>query len=158
MTTAGDRWKTLQKAGLGLLLGALLASYASAAELDLRPYRGKVVYLDFWASWCVPCRESFPWMADLVREYGPRDFAVIAVDVDKDRKLADAFLNSTSAILPIVYDERGDLASSYGITGMPSAILIDRAGKIRYRHIGFISKKKDEYEQQVRALLDESPP
>jgi len=155
MDLVGDRRRALWLTVLGFLFGGLLASPTPGAELDLGAYRGKVIYLDFWASWCVPCRESFPWMTDLLREYGSRNFVVIAVNVDKDRRLADLFLNGASASFPIVYDPRGDLASAYQITGMPSAVLIDRAGQVRYRHTGFVSKKKDEYEEHVRALVYE---
>lgn len=158
MDLFGDGWRTLRLTTIGCLFAALIASAAPAAELDLSAYRGKVVYVDFWASWCAPCRESFPWMSDLLREYGPRNFVVIAVNVDKDKRLAETFLNGTMATFPIVYDPRGDFASSYRITGMPSAVLIDRAGRVRYRHTGFTAKKKDEYEEHVRALVDESPP
>ena len=106
---------------------------AHAAGLDLNAYRGKVVYLDFWASWCTPCRQSFPWLGDLVHRYGAKDLVVIGVNVDQNHEFATAFK----------------------VTGMPSAVLLDRAGHVRFQHVGFSEKRKDEYEAHVQSLLGE---
>src|ERR1700682_6052640 len=80
-----------------LLLTMLMSSVVSASELDLSAYRGKVVYIDFWASWCGPCRQSFPWLDNLVHEYASRNFVVIGVNVDRDRERAERFLNAIPA-------------------------------------------------------------
>jgi thiol-disulfide isomerase/thioredoxin len=140
------------------LLAISLGFAATASELDLSPYRGKVVYLDFWASWCAPCRQSFPWMADLQRQYASEDFVVVAVNVDQDRDSADRFLNDVPSNFKIIYDPRGELATTFKVSGMPSAVLIDRTGHVRFQHVGFSSKKKDQYEEQLHALLAESAP
>jgi cytochrome c biogenesis protein CcmG, thiol:disulfide interchange protein DsbE len=142
------------------LLALLLSgnSVVCATGLDLHAYRGKVVYLDFWASWCGPCRESFPWLAGLLRERASQDLVVIGVNVDKDRALAERFLGETPAAFSIVYDPEGELASAYKVAGMPTAILIDRTGAVRYQHTGFSIKKKDEYARQLRTLLGETAP
>jgi cytochrome c biogenesis protein CcmG, thiol:disulfide interchange protein DsbE len=139
-----------------LLLTMLLSSVVSASELDLSAYRGKVVYIDFWASWCGPCRQSFPWLDNLVRAYASRNFVVIGVNVDRDRERAERFLNEIPAEFPIVYDPKGDLATAYKVAGMPSAILIDRAGHVRFQHSGFSEKQKGLYEEQLQTLLAES--
>ncbi len=131
---------------------------ARAATLDLSAYRGKVVYLDFWASWCGPCRESFPWLSALARQFGPGDLVVIGVNVDKDRQRAEHFLDETPAGFPVIYDPDGRLASAYKITGMPSAVLIDRQGHIRFQHVGFSVKQEEPYENDLRTLLDEKAP
>jgi thiol-disulfide isomerase/thioredoxin len=139
----------------GALLGLALCTFARATDIDLSAYRGKVVYLDFWASWCAPCRQSFPWMTDLVRKYGAPNLVVIAVNVDQDRQLAERFLYDNPAIFPIVYDPRGDIATTYKLVGMPSSILIDRTGRVRYRHTGFFLKDRDLYADQLRTLINE---
>ena len=146
----------LSIAGLALLVSALMSSrVAGAAELDLSAYRGKVVYIDFWASWCAPCRESFPWLDELVHQYESKNLVVIGVNVDKDRARAAHFLDQVYAAFPIVYDPLGDIATRFKVTGMPSAVLVDRTGRVRFQHAGFSAKVKDEYEDQLRTLLDE---
>jgi thiol-disulfide isomerase/thioredoxin len=144
------------RAAAGLIaLALLLAGNAGAADLDLSSYRGKVVYLDFWASWCGPCKQSFPWLDSLVRSYGSQNFVVIGVNVDKSRDRAERFLNDFPAVFPIVYDPTGDLATTFKVEGMPSGILIDRTGHVRFQHAGFSDKQKSTYEQQLQSLLAE---
>lgn len=140
------------------IMTALGASSAWSEGLDLDAYRGKVVYLDFWASWCTPCRQSFPWLSGLVQQYRSRNFVVIAVNVDHDRHLAEQFLDATPASFPVIYDPHGDIAESFKIKGMPSAVLIDRAGHPRFLHQGFTTQKEDEYEAHVQTLLSEPTP
>lgn len=139
-----------------VLLTLLLSGAAGATGLDLSAYRGKVVYVDFWASWCGPCRQSFPWLDNLARAYASQNFVVIGVNVDKDRERAERFLNEIPADFPIVYDPKGELATAYKVAGMPSAILIDRAGHVRFQHSGFSEKQKGLYEEQLQSLLAES--
>jgi cytochrome c biogenesis protein CcmG, thiol:disulfide interchange protein DsbE len=141
---------------LGFMLVILLGSGARATDLDLSAYRGKVVYVDFWASWCGPCKQSFPWLDNLAHEYASQNFVVIGINVDKDRERAARFLNDTPADFPIIYDPKGEIATAYKIAGMPSAILIDRAGHIRFQHAGFSEKQKGLYEEQLQILLAET--
>jgi thiol-disulfide isomerase/thioredoxin len=126
-----------------------------ATDIDLKAYKGKVVYLDFWASWCVPCRRSFPWLDGIYREYKARGLVVIGVNVDADHSLAENFLKDTPVGFPIVYDPAGQLAARFKIQGMPSAVLIGRDGKIQFQHIGFTDNKEGEYETHVESLLAE---
>jgi len=151
--------KPIRHSRAALLVCALLSLFgslqAAAADLDLRAYRGKVVYVDFWASWCAPCRQSFPWLDNLVREYGKQDFIVIGINVDKDRNLAEHFLAETPAEFPILYDPKGELATIYKVAGMPSGVLIDRTGHVRFQHAGFSDKQKGLYEEQLQTLLAE---
>lgn len=139
------------------LISAALAAPASAADapLDLSQYRGKVVYLDFWASWCGPCRQSFPFMNALRQKYATQGLAVVAVNVDANRQDANQFLQSTPASFPVVFDSKGSLAEQYNVPGMPTTLLIDRHGKIRDTRIGFRSNEKADYEAEVERLLDE---
>ncbi len=135
----------------------MLGSAAQAGEqLDLKNYRGKVVYLDFWASWCTPCRESFPWMDVVQRTYAQRGLVVIGLNVDQDRKSADQFLKSMKPEFQIAFDPRGVLAESFNVVGMPETFLIDRKGKIRYQHIGFTPEDEPTLDRQVKQLLAEN--
>src|SRR3974390_1288475 len=93
---------------------------ANANELDLAAYKGKVIYLDFWASWCNPCRESFPWLNELQQEYGGKGLVVIGVNVDHDKKLADQFLERYGAQFKVLYDPKGEIAEKYDFKDMPT--------------------------------------
>jgi thiol-disulfide isomerase/thioredoxin len=133
---------------------ALAAPGAQAGmRTILRDLRGRVVYVDFWASWCVPCRESFPWMQALQRRYGRAGLTVVAVDVDRNRNDAQRFLRAFRPDFLVVFDPSGRLARRYRIIGMPTSVLIDRRGRIRFTHVGFFLDRRAEYVHQVRELL-----
>lgn len=130
----------------------------SAASFDLASFKGKVVYLDFWASWCAPCRKSFPWLNRLQAKYGEEGLVVVAVNVDRERRKADEFLEKHPADFRVVYDPEGKLASHYDLKGMPSTFLIDRSGAERAAHVGFRENETETLEKTVRLLLAESAP
>ena len=116
--------------------------------------KGKVVYVDFWASWCGPCRQSFPWMADLQRRYGPQGFEVVAINVDKKRADAERFLASTPAAFTVVYDPAGATPSAWDVRAMPSSYLIDRQGRVVHVDQGFREMDKPVLEARVRAAVE----
>lgn len=122
-------------------------------EVNLEELRGKVVYLDFWASWCKPCVKSFPWMAKMKTAYQDQGLEIVAVNLDTDRKMADAFLKKVEVNFIIAYDPDGDTASQYKLRGMPSSFLIGRDGKLYATHIGFRDKDKPKIEQAIKQLL-----
>jgi cytochrome c biogenesis protein CcmG, thiol:disulfide interchange protein DsbE len=141
-----------------IVMGITAFGTAWPANLDLAEYRGKVVYLDFWASWCGPCRQSFPWLSDMQSRNASDSFVVVAVNLDQDREHAQRFLNDFPVNFPVIYDPKGEIASSFKIKGMPSAVLIDRAGHVRFHHDGFSVKKEEEYEAHLQTLLAEKAP
>lgn len=122
-------------------------------EVNLAELKGKVVYLDFWASWCVPCRASFPWMAEIKDKYGPKGLEVVAVNLDKDRALADAFLEGREINFVIAFDKSGNSAERYDLRGMPGSYLIGRDGSIQATHLGFRDKDKGKLEAAIKSLL-----
>ncbi len=136
-----------------LLLLAPISAHADG--LDLSSYKGKVVYLDFWASWCIPCRLSFPFMNELQQMYGSRGLVVIAVDVDKDRAAAAEFLRQQPASFRIVYDPAGQIASQYKFRDMPTTVLIGRDGRQRFVHDGFFPARVGDYTAHLETLLRE---
>ncbi len=141
------------------LLGVLSASLsvASAAPgFDLSRYRGKVVYVDFWASWCVPCKKSFPWMERMQHRYGDRGLRIIAVNLDENPADADRFLRKYPASFEIVRDPEGKLAERYHVQGMPTALLFAPDGRQVDRHIGFRDSEKGKYEAAIVAVLPEN--
>lgn len=137
-----------------LLFAALpLWGYAADPVLDLSQYQGKVVYLDFWASWCKPCRHSFPWMNGMQQKYSAAGLVIIGVNLDEQRADAARFLKDTPADFPIVYDPEGKLAEQYAIMGMPTSFIIGRDGRVAKKHAGFYDKSPVEYEAEIRELL-----
>jgi thiol-disulfide isomerase/thioredoxin len=126
---------------------------ARGAAVSLEALRGKVVYLDFWASWCGPCRRSFPWMNELVQRYAAQGLAVIAVNVDKKAADANQFLQQNPARFTVLYDPAGAAPLAYGVKGMPSSYLIDREGKVVRVEAGFFDEHKPAIEEAVRVLL-----
>lgn len=133
----------------------LLASVGQGATDDFHEFRGRVVYLDFWASWCAPCRQSFPWMQRLHSAFEEQGLKVIAVDLDRDRAEADKFLARFRPAFEVRFDPKGDLAELYKVRAMPSSLLIDRNGVVRFTHVGFRNIDAPAYEAQVRELLAE---
>lgn len=121
--------------------------------LKLEDLRGKVVYLDYWASWCGPCRETFPFMNELQARYRDKDFVVIAVSVDSDPAAAHRFLAQHPADFIVAYDPDGTTASALRVRGMPTTFLIDRRGEIVTTHIGFRESDKDKIEREIKSLL-----
>lgn len=155
--------KLLPFAALFFFLSAASAEEAAptfsltgnAGPVDLAAYRGKVVYVDFWASWCAPCRKSFPWMNDLQRRYGARGLTIIAINVDKKQEAAQAFLADYPAQFTIAFDPTGMVAEAYRVWTMPSSYLIDRKGMLRSTHRGFFDASKNRIEEEIRQLLAE---
>lgn len=135
--------------------GRSAAQSADAANFNLDAYRGKVVYLDFWASWCGPCKLSFPFMDNLPYTFPGKDLVVIAVNVDHSRKKAEAFLRQVGTEVPVIYDPKGILATRFHVKDMPTTFLIGRDGKVRYVHEGFYQGKEPEYVSHVAELLNE---
>lgn len=149
--------KLLGLAGASVFTAALGATAASAAPaLDLSAYAGKVVYLDFWASWCQPCHESFPYMEQLKARYGKDGLVIIAVNLDHAKSRADAFLRQAGSDLDIVYDPDGKIAAQYQVRDMPTSVLIGRDGKVRYVYKGFHAEETRIYSAQVGELVHDN--
>ena len=156
----GDFGRQLKRALLGFLLTTgLVMNGAQAAAVDLgnspllQGTQGKVVLLDFWASWCAPCRKSFPWMNALQKKYGDKGFVVVAVNVDTDRQLASEFLQAVPAQFHVEYDPKGTLATQLNVAAMPTSFLLDRTGKIVKQHAGFREAQLAAREQEIEQLL-----
>lgn len=126
---------------------------ASGHNVDLEKLRGGVVYVDFWASWCAPCRRSFPWMNEMTRKYGAKGLTIVAINVDKKREDAEKFLTLAPAEFTIVYDPAGKVPASWQVKAMPSSYLVDAAGKVVLVETGFKDERKGEVEERIRAAL-----
>ena len=121
--------------------------------VSLAQLRGQVTYVDFWASWCSPCKRSFPWMNELQRRYGERGLAIVAVNVDKKRADAARFLQQMPANFRVVFDAAGITPLAWAVGAMPSSYLIDGEGKVIAVETGFFDERKGLMEERIRALL-----
>jgi len=125
----------------------------SLAAVKLSDYKGKTVYLDFWASWCGPCKQSFPWMNEMQSRYGAKGFRVVGVNVDQKTDDAKAFLKETPASFDVAFDQTGKTPKTYAIKGMPTSVLIGADGKVISVHSGFKPEQRAELEAQIQQAL-----
>lgn len=123
--------------------------------VDLAKFHGKVVYLDFWASWCIPCRKSFPWMNTLQGRYKDKGFEVIAIALDESPADVAAFLKKYPVTFTIGFDREGKSAEAYGVKVMPTSYLIDKKGFIIKTYQGSTKKYQKEIETTIERLLAE---
>jgi cytochrome c biogenesis protein CcmG, thiol:disulfide interchange protein DsbE len=151
VNSAGKRRAAL---AVAFALMLLAATYRPALAADsLSPGAGKVVLVDFWASWCEPCRHSFPWMNEMQKKYAHDRLVIVAVNVDNDRAAAERFLDENPTELEIRYDDDRLLARRFEVVAMPSSFLLDENGEVVERHLGFKVLKQDEYEAAIKAAL-----
>ncbi|MDN3653610.1 TlpA disulfide reductase family protein [Thalassotalea ponticola] len=137
-------------------------SSSGAAQVDsiaefkalLAANKGRVVYVDFWASWCIPCKQSFAWMNDMQKKYQQQDLVIVAVNLDVKRSMANEFIQQHPVDFSILYDPQGRLAKQFKLKGMPSSFIFDRSGKLVQAHTGFFTEQQDQYEANVVAVLN----
>jgi peroxiredoxin len=149
-----------------IALPALAASSSSPApqftlaarggnEVSLAQYRGKVVMINFWASWCGPCRQEMPLLENIYKKYGKLGFTLLGVNVEPDSKAADDWLKQTPVSFPILYDKESKVSKLYDVAGMPSTVIIDRKGNVRVLHKGYKPGDENEYLDSIRSLIRE---
>ena len=158
----------LRTMGLALLLGVAtlagaLEARQPAPDVDLgggqmlSSLKGKVVYIDFWASWCAPCRQSFPWMNDMQKRYGAQGLVVVGINVDDKRQDADEFLAQLPAEFKVSFDPEGDTARRFGVRSMPTSVLVGADGKVVRVQAGFRVEQSHELEDTVAGALVAHP-
>jgi len=126
-------------------------------EITLSQLKGKTVLLDFWATWCGPCRESIPHLIQLYKTYQGKGFEVIGMNLDKgDIEVIRHFIKSMDIPYPVVVSSE-DIARNYGVTGLPTSFFIDKEGKIREKIMGFNSSIARHLEAKAEELTSEKP-
>jgi len=134
-----------------------LNSIDGARAFDLGEFKGKVVYLDFWASWCGPCAKSFPFMNALHHELGGKGLQIVGVNLDENPEDAKTFLQQNPVDFTIAADKEEQCARKYDVKAMPSSVLIGRDGVIHHVQMGFRADEANELKAQVEKLLTETP-
>jgi thiol-disulfide isomerase/thioredoxin len=120
---------------------------------EVQKTKGQYIYIDYWASWCGPCRQSFPWMNALQAKLGPKGLKVVAVNVDAKRADADKFLTHTPAQFTIAFDPQGESAKKLAIKTMPTSMLVNPEGKVLFVHSGFRAEEKEPLEAKIVAVM-----
>lgn len=149
---------------------ALLMSFSSQAEetapdftlkskdsgnIRLSEQRGNIVLVNFWASWCGPCREELPEMETLYQNYRDLGFEILAVNVDDHPDKANVLLDDIEVSFPVLYDTQGEVSELYGVNAMPTTVIIDRNGKQRLLHMGYRKGDEVKYEKAIKLLIRE---
>jgi len=124
-------------------------------NIRLNDLRGQVVMLNFWASWCGPCRQEMPLLDALYTRYNPAGFTLLGVNVEPDPKDADKLLKEIPVSFPILYDTTSKVSKAYNVDAMPTTVLVDCNGQARYIHRGYKSGDEKQYKKLVKQLLKE---
>jgi len=157
---------------LGLIVGSLYATVSlgeliespapdftlkssGGENLKLSEFRGDVVMINFWASWCGPCRQELPLLDELYNNYKPLGFTILGVNVEEDSGKAKALLKDIPVSFPVLFDTQNTVSRLYDVIAMPSTVLVDREGKVRYLHKGYKPGYEQHYQEQIRSLIRE---
>ena len=160
------------KSVCALLVTALVSTQASAVApsgpapafqlaslagkpVNLAQYKGQVVMINFWATWCVPCRQEMPLLEQMHKKYKPMGFTMLGVNVEPDSAAAATWLKTTPVTFPILFDTKSEVSKLYAVAGMPSTVIVDRKGNLRWLHRGYKPGDENEYQNQIRALVRE---
>ena len=125
------------------------------AVVSLQDFDGQVVLINFWASWCGPCREEMPLLNELHKRYEPLGFTMLGVNVEEDSAAAQRFLQGTAVSFPILFDRENSVSKLYDVIAMPSSVLVGRDGTVRYIHHGYEPGNENDYQDQIRQLIRE---
>jgi thiol-disulfide isomerase/thioredoxin len=125
--------------------------------IDLTQFKGQVVMLNFWATWCKPCRDEMPLLEDIYKKYKPMGFTMLGVNVEPDSKEAEVWLGKLAkpVTFPIAYDVDSKVSKLYKVETMPSTVLVDRKGNVRVLHRGYKTGDENIYLTQIRSMLKE---
>ena len=125
--------------------------------VDLAQFKGQVVMINFWATWCGPCRQEMPLLEDIYKKYKPMGFTMLAVNVEPDSKAAEAWLGKLAkpVTFPVAFDVDSKVSKAYKVAGMPSTVFVDRKGNVRVMHKGYKAGDENFYLTQIRSMLKE---
>ena len=127
----------------------------SGKAVALKELRGQVVMINFWATWCGPCRQEMPLLEQMHKKYQPMGFTLLGINVEPDSSGAEGWLKQTPVSFPILFDRENRVSKLYNVAGMPSSVLIDRKGNVRYLHRGYKPGDENTYLNHIRALVRE---
>ena len=164
--------KAVKRMGFILTMTLLLSSVAKAEVLEgmapdftlksrsgenvkLSEHRGEVVMINFWASWCAPCRQEMPLLEEMYKKYSDLGFVLLGVNVEEDSSKATELLRDIPVSFPVLYDNKNEVTKLYKVVAMPSTVMVDRDGNMRYLHRGYLPGYEAEYIKQIKELVRE---
>lgn len=127
----------------------------SGSNIKLSELRGQVVLLNFWASWCGPCRTEMPLLVKIHEKYKGMGFTVLGVNVEEDSAPAKSIINKTKISFPVLFDQKNAVSKLYNVSAMPSTVMIDRDGNMRYLHEGYKAGDEEKYKEWIKKLIQE---
>jgi peroxiredoxin len=153
-------------AALAIALPALAVSSSAPAPdfalearggktINLSQYKGQVVMINFWATWCGPCRQEMPLLESIYKKYNKMGFTLLGVNVEPDSKPAEEWLKQTPVSFPVLFDKESKVSTLYKVSGMPSTVIVDRKGNVRVIHRGYKPGDENEYLNSIRTLVRE---
>lgn len=123
--------------------------------IKLSGYKGKVVMINFWATWCGPCRQEWPLLESIYKQYKNQDFMLLGVNVEPDTKPAGEWLKQKPVSFPVLYDVKSEVSAAYKVVGMPTTVWVDKKGFLRASHQSYKPGDENEYLNNIRMLLRE---
>jgi thiol-disulfide isomerase/thioredoxin len=123
--------------------------------IKLSQYKGKVVMINFWATWCGPCRQEWPLLESIYKQYKDKDFVLLGVNVEPDTKPAGEWLKKQPATFPVLYDVKSEVSGAYKVVGMPTTVWVDKKGFLRATHQSYKPGDENEYMNNIRMLMRE---
>ncbi|MBL8200187.1 MAG: TlpA family protein disulfide reductase [Chromatiales bacterium] len=127
----------------------------SGEAVSLGALKGQVVLINFWATWCGPCRKEMPLLEQIQKKYAPLGFTMLGVNVEEDTRLMEAFLKDVPVTFPILLDPANGVSKLYDVSAMPSTVIVDRKGNVRYIHQGYKPGDEGKYQDMIRQLIRE---
>jgi len=122
-------------------------------QVSLAQFKGDVVMINFWASWCGPCRQEMPLLDSIYKQYKDMGFTLLGVNVEPDSHNADAWLRKTPVSYPILYDPKSQVSQLYQVQAMPTTVIVDRQGVVRFVHNGYLPGDENQYMNSIRTLI-----
>lgn len=128
---------------------------SDGSNIRLSEQKGNIVLINFWASWCGPCRQEMPLLEEIQKKYSKLGFTILGVNVDKDQAKADKLLKDIPVTFPVLYDNEGKVSKLFDIDSMPTTVIVDQDGNIRFHHRGFKPGVENYYINQIKTLIKE---
>lgn len=146
-------FSSLQAESISVRADDFTLKSSTGENIRLNELAGQVVLVNFWASWCGPCRKELPKLEMLHQKYSELGVTILGINIDEDPKLSKKILNDITVNFPVLFDPENQISELYKVESMPSTFIIDKKGYYRFKHNGYLPGYEDKYEQQIKQLM-----